>query len=94
MASVDFEIDTSGIIEICKSSSMRSVLKAEADKFASAANADALSPKELHVTVIKAPLYASAVDTLDSTCVGVAYTNSVLGGYNEAKRKSLSKQNH
>ena len=94
MADVVFEFDRAGIREICKSAGMRSALLGEAESLASAANADALPPKELHVTAFEAPLYAAAVDELSGTCVGVAYTNSPVGGYNEAKRKSLSKQNH
>lgn len=96
MAKVEFRVDRAGIVEICKSAGMRSALGAIADGFASAANREAYAflHEDAHVGAVDAMPYGSAVDELDKTCVGVAYTRTSLGGLNEARNKSLHKQNH
>ncbi len=96
MDRVEFEVDKAGIVEICKSAGMRSALGAIASGFASAANREAYAflHEDIHVDAVERMPYGSAVDELDKTCVGVAFTRTSLGGINEARNKSLHKQNH
>lgn len=101
MASVRFQLDTAGLREICKSDGMQSVLREAAEGLCAGANADAYThagraPGQLHVrggTFETAP-YGAGVDVLDRTAVGVVYTRTPVGAMNEARFKSLSRQNH
>lgn len=90
-----FQLNSAGLIEICKSSGMQAALMEAASKKANAANADAQgNEKALHITAFKKPPYGAHVDVLDNTAVGAAHTNGKMGRLNESKFKSLSKQNH
>lgn len=101
MANVRFVLDIAGLQEICKSDGMQSVLRDAADGLCAGANADAYThvgraPGQLHIrggTFETAP-YGSGVDVLDRTAVGVVYTRTPVGAMNEARFKSLSRQNH
>lgn len=95
MVDVGFRLDEAGLVEVCKSGGMRSALMDAASKIASAANAAARGhEKALHVSEFKVPPYAAHVDVLARTAVGAAHTNSKMGRLDEAKFKSLSRQNH
>ena len=92
---VAFEADPDGISEICKSGPMRGLLGQVAGRIAAAANEDG----ESHVYAdeflpggLDYPLYDSAVDELDHTCVGVAYAKTAIGKRNEERHKSLRRQ--
>ena len=95
MADVEFELNNAGIVEIAKSPDMKAALLSEASKIAGAANAGARGhEKALHITGYKKPPYAAHVDVLDRTAVGAAHSNTEMGRLDEAKFKSLSRQNH
>lgn len=93
---VRVELDRAGIADICKSPGMRAELGRIAAGFASAANAEAYAflHEDVGVDALEVPPYGSGVDELDGTCVGVAFTRTGLGGLNEARNKSLHRQNH
>lgn len=93
MADVEFEFNKPGIAEVCKSSGMQAALLEQAQRIASAANADA-SSEGLHIEEFKVPPYSAHADILTHTAVGAAHTNGKMGQLNEAKRFSLAKQCH
>lgn len=95
MADVSFRLDNAGVMEVAKSAGVQAALMSEAEKIADAANAAASGhERALHVTEYKVPPYAAHVDVLDRTAVGTAHANSKVGRLDEAKFKSLSRQNH
>lgn len=87
-----FVLNPAGLIELCKAAPMQAGLLQEAQKMASAANADAYAHK-LNTGMTVDP-YGASVDVLDRTAVGVAYTRTKIAERNEAKYKSLSSQCH
>ena len=86
MADVEFELNNAGIVEIAKSPDMQAALLSEASQTAGAATAAARGHEK--------PPYAAHVDVLDRTAVGAAHSNTEMGRLDEAKFKSLSRQNH
>lgn len=90
-----FVPNPAGFVEVCKSPGMRGALAAAAENIAERANAIAIpNPEVVHIWGWKKAPYASRVDTLDYTCVGVAFARNSLARRFEAKRKALSGQNH
>lgn len=97
MADVSFELDAAGLSELCRSGPMQAALREEAEALARAANGDAYAHEgSLHIRGgrFEVDPYGASVDVLDRTAVGVAYTRTAVGALNEARHKSLSRQNH
>lgn len=82
-------LDSAGIMEVCKSSGMRSALNALAQDMRS--QADAMG--HLHRTE-KRPHYAAGVDVLDRTAVGWVGTGDKLSRIDEKYHKTLESLNH
>lgn len=97
MGEVSFQVNPSGIEEICKSPGMRAELGRIADALSTEANDDGvariLEDENIPGGLRQMP-YGSAVDELDHTCVGVAFTRTEFGRRNEARHKSLSRLVH
>lgn len=91
--SIKFELDPKGVSELCRSSAMQEVLGEAAAELAARANFMS-DRREAHVSEFHVPPYASSVDVLDHTAVGVAYTNSKVGAYLENQQKLLASQIH
>lgn len=87
----DFELDSAGIMELCKGAAMQSVLKEAADKVCAGATADAAG---IHMKGIRNPPFMSGVKVLDRTAIGMCWISSPVGWKAQNERKSLTKQCH
>ena len=95
---VDLSIDSSGIIEICKSAPMRSALQEQADKIRASASseADSLIPAlesatHRNLSNMRNPNYYSGVNELRYTCVGAVWAGNTLGVLAENANKTLGR---
>lgn len=91
----NFEVNSAGIAEICKSGDMQSILQGLADGLCSSANEQASNhTEELHIDEFTVPPYAADVDVLDFTALGAVHTNSEMGRIDHAKFQTLNAINH
>ncbi len=95
---VDFKFDSTGIIEICKSASMRSALQEQADKIRRSATSEAESlipalesATGKKLSHMRNTHYYSGVDELKYTCVGAVWAGNPVGVLAENTNKTLSR---